>query len=210
MKFSAKASKDFETVPAGNHVAICNALVDLGIQPGSGMYPDPRHQIYIRFELPTERVSYERDGVKVEGPMSIGRTLTASMSEKANLRKLIESWFGKKFPSDDAAADFDVKALLGKKCLLNITHTEKNQKVYANIGNATPIPKGFPADFEQHNKSLYFSLNSPDQKVFDALPKWLQEKIDNRIQSQPQSHHNESHDERNPPPDDEFNDSVPF
>ena len=71
----------------------------------------------------------------------IGRTFTASMSEKANLRKLIESWFGKKFPNDEAAADFDCTKLLGYKCLLNVTHTEKGQKTYANVANATPIPK---------------------------------------------------------------------
>src|SRR5687768_6847948 len=107
MKFPAKASVDFAAVPAGNHVAICNAVVDLGMQPGSGMYPDPKHQVYVRFELPTERVKYVKDGNEVEGPMSIGKTFTASMSEKANLRKFIESWFSKKFQNDNAASDFD-------------------------------------------------------------------------------------------------------
>lgn len=212
MKLPATATKDFEITPAGNHIAIANALVDLGVQPGSGMYPQPRHQIYIRFELPTERIEYEKDGKKIEGPMSIGRSFTASMGEKANLRKFIEGWFGKKFQSDDAAADFDLKTILGKKCLLNVTHTEKGQKVYANITNATPLPKGMVADQPQHNKSLYFSLNSPDLKMFDSLPKWLQEKIDKRIQSQPQSHVGDF-DERNPPPptDDDFDDkNLPF
>lgn len=181
MKFPAKASVDFEVVPSGNHVAICNAIVDLGLQPGSGMYPDPKHQVYIRFELPTERVRYQKDGKEIEGPMSIGRTMTASMSEKANLRKFIESWFGKKFPSDDVAADFDLGKLLGCKCLLNVTHTEKGQKVYANIANATPIPKGMTADYPQHNISLYFSLDEPDDNAFNALPEWLRKKISERL-----------------------------
>lgn len=186
MKFAAKASADFEQVPAGNHIAICNAIVDLGIQPGRGMYPDPKHECYVRFELPTERVSYQKDGKDHEGPMSIGRTFTASMSEKANLRKFIEGWFGKKFPNDDAAADFDLKHVLAKRCLLNVTHTEKGGKTYANVTSAAPIPKGMPVDHAQHNPSLYFSLETPDDKVFDKLPKWIQEKIQNRIpESQP-------------------------
>lgn len=210
MKFPAKASKDFEMVPAGNHIAICTGVIDLGIQPGSGMYPDPKHQVYIRFELPTETISYEKDGQQVTGPMSVGRTLTASMSEKANLRKLIESWFGKKFPSDDAAADFDVKTLLGRKCLLNVTHTEKGGKVYANIANATPIPKGMSADHPQHNPSVYFSLASSDQATFDKLPKWLKEKIDGRIvEEEKRTKPGDSFDERNPPPA-EFDDDIPF
>lgn len=189
MKFAAKATADFAVVPAGNHVAICNAIVDLGLQPGSGMYPDPKPQVYLRFELPTERITYQKDGRDVEGPMSIGATYTASMSEKANLRKLIESWFGKKFPNDDAAADFDCKALLGRKCLLNVTHKEKGQKTYANIANATPIPKGMTADYSQHNPSIYFSLEAPDQAAYDKLPEWLRNKIDARITDEPKAGH---------------------
>lgn len=181
MKYPAKATADFAICPSGNHVAICNAVVDLGMQPGSGMYPDPKHQVYVRFELPTEQITYTKDGNEITGPMSIGRTFTASMSEKANLRKFIESWFGKKFPTDDAAADFDCALLLGKKCLVNVTHTEKEQKTYANIANATPIPKGMPAEFAQQNPSLCFDLSAPDDAAFSKLPEWLQKKIQERL-----------------------------
>lgn len=212
MKFQAKASADFEIIPAGNHVAICNAVIDLGMQPGRGQYPAPRHEVFIRFETPTERVNYTKDGKDIEGPMSIGRSFTASMSEKANLRKFIESWFGKKFPSDEAAADFDFRNILGRKCLLNVTHTEKVNKVYANIQNATPIPKGMTADYQQHNKSLYFDLSSPDQVTYQALPEWLRKKIDSRITEEKMvADYAAGRDERNPPPMDDFSDeSIPF
>lgn len=183
MKFSAKGSKDFEAAPAGNFVAICNAIIDLGMQPGRGQYPDPKPQVYLRFELPTERVTFTKDGASIEGPMSIGRDFTASMSEKANLRKFVESWFGKKFPGDEAASNFDFRQLLGRKCLVNITHTEKAGKTYANIANATPIPKGMPAEHKQHNESLFFDLgDSSTHKAFDKLPEWLRKKIDARIE----------------------------
>lgn len=182
MKFSAKGSSNFEAAPAGNFAAICNAVIDLGMQPGRGQYPDPKPAVYIRFELPTKRTKYQKDGVEIEGPMSIGRDFTASMSEKANVRKFIESWFGKKFANDTAAADFDFKKLLGCKCLLNITHTEKGGKTYANIANATPIPEGMPTDFKQYNESLFFDLaDNSTHKVFDKLPEWLRKKIDARI-----------------------------
>lgn len=210
MKFPAKSTAEFEIVPAGNHVAICNAVVDLGLQPGSGMYPDPKHQVYLRWELPTERIKYQRDGKEIEGPMSIGRTFTASMSEKANLRKLIESWFGKKFPNDESAADFDCSKLLGRACLLNVTHTEKGQKTYANVANATPIPKGMTAEYPQHNASLMFSLDAPEQHVYDALPEWLRKKIDERLREE--KHEKDpgysADDERRA--DDDLNDDIPF
>lgn len=208
MKFAAKASADFQICPAGNHIAICNAIVDLGLQPGRGQYPAPKPQVYLRFELPTERISYEKDGKQIEGPMSIGRDFTASMGEKANLRKFIESWFGKRFPSDEAAADFDCKQLLGRKCLLNVTHTEKGTKVYANIQNATPIPKGMPAEFAQHNRSLYFDLSAPDQIAYQSLPEWIRKKIDGRLQEEPRK--TGAQDERTPPPEDFGDDEIPF
>jgi hypothetical protein len=184
MKFPAKTSQDFEIAPAGTHVAICNAVVDLGLQPGRGMYPDPKPEVYIRFELPTEIVKYTKDGQEITGPMSIGRRFTASMSEKANLRKFIEGWFSKKFPDDVAAAGFDCKDLLGRKCLLNIGHStgKSNGKQYANIVSASPIPKGMPVEYTQHNASLYFSLETPDDAAFNALPAWLQKTVNERVQ----------------------------
>jgi hypothetical protein len=154
------------------------------MQEGSERYPDPKHQLYIRFETPTERVSYLKDGVGIEGPMSIGRTFTASMHEKANLRKFVESWFGKAFPSDELASDFDFKKLLGKKCLLNVTHTERGGHTYANIVSAAPIPKGMKSDYTQHNTPIYYSLEKPDEQMFKTLPEWLQKKLDNRIEEE--------------------------
>lgn len=209
MKFPAKASADFEIVPSGNHIAICNAIVDLGMQPGSGQYPDPKRQVYVRFELPTERIKYKKDGSDLEGPMSIGRSFTASMSEKANLRKFVESWFGKKFPSDDHAADFDLGNLLGRKCLLNVTHTEKAQKTYANINAATPIPKGMSADYQQHNESLYYSLDEHNQQTYMALPEWLRKKIEGRIQM-PASERVRDDDPVAVETAGEFDDDIPF
>lgn len=213
MKFAAKASADFDIAPAGNHVGICNGIIDLGLQPGRGQYPAPKHEVYMRFELPTERITYTKDGREVDGPMTIGRSFTASMNEKANLRKFIESWFGKKFPTDGEAENFDCKALLGRKCLLNVTHTEKGPKVYANINAATPIPKGMTADYAQANRSLYFDLDAPDQLAYQALPEWLRKKIDGRLteETAPKSGgSNDGTDERNPPPAEDFNDDIPF
>jgi len=211
MKFPAKKTSDFTIVPAGNHVGICNAVVDLGMQKGSGMYPAPKRQVYIRFELPSERVKYMKDDKEIEGPMSIGATMTASMSEKANLRKFIESWFGKKFPNGTAAADFDLKVLLTRRCLLNITHTDKGDKTYANIANATPLPKGMVSNEPQHNPTIYFSLDDTDQtamdKAYDLLPEWLRKKIDERL---PEEEPERNKEEALQGAAEDFNDDIPF
>jgi hypothetical protein len=186
MKFPVKSGQDYAIVSAGNHVAICNAVIDLGLQPGSQMYPDPKPQVYLRFEIPTEQIKYIKDGAETEGPMSIGSSFTASMHPKSKLRKFVEGWFGKKFPSDEVAGDFEFKKLLGRECLLNITHNERESKIYANIVSAAPIPKGMKADYKQHNESLYFTLDKPDAAVFEKLPEWLRTKINTRLADNPE------------------------
>jgi hypothetical protein len=180
LKYPAKASAgDFEPVPAGTHIAICNMVVDLGIQPGSGMYPKPKRQVYIRYELPNERIDFEKDGKKQNGPAVVGKSYTASMNEKANLRKDLESWRGKSF-SDEEAEQFDVASILGKPCMLSITHTQKDGKTYANITNVSKLMKGVDS------KSLIPEVNpvyyGPDNTaVYQQLPEWLRKKIDAQI-----------------------------
>jgi hypothetical protein len=182
MKFQAKGGSDFKIPPAGNHVAICNMVVDLGIQPGRGQFPEPRPEVYIRFELPNEQHTYkDKEGREVTAPMVIGQTFTASMSTKANLRKFIESWRGENFAKDEEAAAYDFVKLPGKKCLLNVIHVERSGKTYANIKSATPMPKGMTDASKQHNPTVYFSLEAPVDKDFDKVPQWLQKKIRERI-----------------------------
>lgn len=169
---------DFKRVPAGTHLAVCNLVADLGIQPGSGMYPDPKRQVVIRWEVPGERVEYEKEGQKVEGPQTISRTLTASMNEKAGLRKMLESWRGRKF-TDEEAANFDVSSILGKACLLSVTETEKGSETYSNVGNVSPLIKGMVSPGAE-NPLLYYGEDDTSQ--LQAMPKWIREKIEKQLE----------------------------
>lgn len=171
---------DFKRVPAGTHLAICTLVADIGLQPGSSMYPDPKRQVVLRWEVPGERVEYEKDGQRMEGPLTISRTLTASMNEKAGLRKLLESWRGKKF-TDAEAAKFDVSTVLGKACLLNVTETEKGGETYSNVSGVSPLIKGMTAPSAE-NPLVLFDPDSASQADYDALPKWIREKVANAIQ----------------------------
>lgn len=168
---------DFKRLPAGSHVAVCNLVADLGMQPGSGQYPEPKRQLLIRWEVPEERVEYEKDGRKIEGPLTISRTFTASMNEKATLRKLLENWRGKKF-SDEEAGRFDVASILGKPCLLSVSETVKGENTYSNVSGVSPLIKGMVAP-KPENELLYYA--SDDQRAFEKLPKWVREKIDGQL-----------------------------
>jgi len=178
MKFKASGGgEDFKRCPAGSHIAVCNMVADVGLQPGSRMYPNPKHKIYVRFEVPAERVEYEKDGKKIEGPITIGSYYTASMSEKATLRKHLEGWRSRKF-TDAEAEDFDVSTILGKACMLSVVETESDGKTYSNIANIGAVPKGLPA-MQAENGLLYYAPDN--QAQYSNLPEWLQKKIGEQL-----------------------------
>ena len=189
---------NFKRVPAGTHLAICNVVADLGMQPGSQMYPAPKRKVALRFEIPSERVEYEKDGKKIEGPQTITATFTASMGEKANLRKFLEGWRGKKF-SDDEASKFDVSSVLGKACLLNVTETERGGETYSNASNASPLLKGMEVP-KPENPLVYYAEDNRSQ--FDQLPKRIKEKIEGQLTAEQTSvPHEANHD---------LDDDIPF
>lgn len=168
---------DFKTVSSGTHIAVCNLVADLGVQPGSGMFPTPKRQVYIRFEVPAERVDYEKDGQKLNGPIVIGQFFTASMHEKSNLRKQLEGWRGKKF-TDEEASIFDVSTILGKGCMLSVVENVKGDKTYSNIAAIINLPKGTAAP-KAENPLLYYAED--DTRSLNFLPPWIQEKIAKQI-----------------------------
>ena len=197
--------KDFKKVPPGAHFAICNMVVDCGLQ--EGYQKKPQHKIYLRWEVPDERVSYEKDGATIEGPCSIGRFYTLSLSEKANLRKDLENWRGRSFTADELKG-FDIESVLGKCCQIMVTHDTDGGKTYANITGVMGVSKDQKARVstaKAENELLSFGLDQPDQKKFDKLPNWIKEKIEGRI----------SPEETKPAPaavvaDDDFDDDIPF
>lgn len=174
---SDKGGTDFKPVPAGTHVGICVMVIDQGIQPGGKF--KPTRKVYLRWELPNERTEWkDRDGNVHSGPMIIGKQYTLSLSEKANLRADLESWRGRSFTEQELKG-FDVINVLGKACMIGVTHNTVGTKTYANVSAVMGLPKGttVPA---AHNKPVSYSPDEHNQAVYDALPDWLKESISNR------------------------------
>src|SRR5687767_15519142 len=90
--------KDFDPVPEGSHLAVCDMFVDLGLQDSRF---GAKHKIYLRWQIPALRVEFERDGQQVNAPMSIGATYTLSLSEKSNLRPMLQAWRGRAFTPEE-------------------------------------------------------------------------------------------------------------
>lgn len=178
LKYSSKGGGDFKGVAAGNYIAVCDLVADLGLQPGRGMFPDPKFQVHIRFEIPGERIKYEKDGKQLEGPRVIGRNYTAAMGKKANLRKDLESWRGRAF-TDEEAGNFDIGSILGKPCMVNVIEKESGGKTYSNIGSISALPKGILVPVAENAPLLYDPNTADAADVLAKLPNWLQEKIKN-------------------------------
>jgi hypothetical protein len=139
----------------------------------TGQFPGKKRKVQFIFELPTELHEFERgDGLK---PFYARSIYNLSMNEKAVLRRDIESWAGKKM-SNEIAENFDIFTLLGKPCMVNITHVNKGDATYANIIGMSPVPKGLvcPPAF---NSALCYNTEEHDEDVFNQLPEFIQDKI---------------------------------
>lgn len=178
---STNSGSSFEPIPAGTHVARCYSMIFLGtIKTDFQGQEKWQPKVQITFELPLEkRVFKEENG---EQPFVKSKEYTLSLGDKANLRKDLESWRGKKF-SDDEAKGFDICKLLGKACMISIVHTEKNGNTYANIGSISGLPKGMTCP-EQINPTFEFSVTEFDEDKFQHLPQFLQDKVKGSIEFQ--------------------------
>lgn len=168
------SGEDFKLVSPGMHPAVCDMMVDLGLQEQkSQLYGDSiKHQVYIRWQVPGERLEYEKDGVTVEGPMTIGGYYTLSLSEKANLRKILQGWRGQEFTKEEAAA-FDIAKVLGKPCTLNVLHkTGGDGKVRAKIDSVGPPMKGIPPATLEGEPILYDG-GEEDSPMWAKLRPWM-------------------------------------
>ena len=166
---------DFDPVPEGSHPAVCDMFVDFGLQETTGKYAGKiQHKVYLRWQIPSLRLNYEKDGQKVEGPMSIGSTYTLSLHEKAALRKLLTQWRGRAFTQEELRK-FDVTTVVGAPCLISVSHNPKQDGgVYANVDGAIKIPAGMEPPVLEGETIIY---DQDNQGTYEQLRPWMQEKL---------------------------------
>lgn len=173
-KARQKGNGDYQPIPVGVHRGVASLMVDLGMQ-GGGKF-DPAFKVAIGFQLV--------DVLNDKGePREITQTYTNSMNKKANLRKLIETWFGKQFPTEESAENFDLQQLLGRPALVNVVHTERSGKTYANISAVMSLPAGTEKP-ELKGGTLFYSdtLDQSERSAaFAKLPEWLRKKVDEQL-----------------------------
>ena len=166
-----------ELVPQGNYVARCYQMIEIGtVKEEYKGVPKEHQKVRIGWEFPLELRVF--DEAKGEQPLVISNKYTVSMGDKANLRKVLESWRGKAFTEEEAKA-FDITKLLGVPCFLNVIHktSEDGSKTYANIASVTPLPKGIECP-PQVNPMFVLSYDEFDYKKFMDLPDFIKEEME--------------------------------
>lgn len=171
---STKTESSFTPVPEGNHIARIYSIIHIGTTERETQWGlKQQNKIRITWELLNEM----RDFNGEMKPLVISQEYTISFGEKANLRKMIDGLLGKdaqKFIEDDT---FDIESLLGRYCMVNVQHTSKGDKTYANVVSVAPVPKGIelPDKFNE-DFILNYSDKWSDEK-FSKLPDFIKDKM---------------------------------
>jgi hypothetical protein len=138
---SEPTQKDWERPEDGQYVGVIVDVIDLGeVQTGFGLKP----KVQIKWML---------DTLNSEGePYFVSAFYTASLHEKANLRKALKSILGA-----DVSGQFDLEELLGINNQLVVETTESGEKTYTNIVAILKVPKGtqrlaIPDDFVRYSE----------------------------------------------------------
>jgi hypothetical protein len=184
MGFIAKDSGGegtFKKVPPGVYVARCYSLIDMGTQVSDGQYGSKeQHKIRIGFEIFGEDDNGSPLTIDMDGkmmPLTISKTYTLSLHEKAGLRKDLAAWRGRDFTEEEAKA-FDVSKLINAYCMVNVTTSENNGKTYTNIAGLTPLPQALKnAKPAPVHDPVMFDLDQPEWGIFQQLHEKLQEQI---------------------------------
>ena len=163
------ADSKFRPHPEGQFVGKCVDVIDLGekVEDFIGKPKKLSHKCAMVFR--TGEQNPENNEL-----IDIAGEYTVSMGEKANLRKILESWRGKAYTEEECDAGVPLHKLVGNFALLTIDQkTSSNNRKYARILSVTGIPKQMrstlPA-FEEYTRAEYWEeKKAAYQKEADAF-----------------------------------------
>lgn len=172
---SAENSGTFELPPAGAVAARCCRLIDLGSQESTF---EGKTSLKRKLLLTWELAELRTDG----SPFTISRRFGLSLHENSALRAFLQAWRGRPFTEAELAG-FDLRKLVNAPGLLNIAHTTRSGRDYANILSISPLPKGMEAP-ALAAPAVLFDIDDPDaadtletlseglQATITASPEW--------------------------------------
>ena len=158
---------NFPMLAEGSYAAVCYMLVDIGLQRNEA-YGNSSRKVIIGWELADEYV--EVDGEKK--PRVFSARYTASLNEKAILRRDLAAWRGRDF-TEAELAEFNLRNIISAPCMIQIIHKKANNgKTYANLASIMALPKGMAAP-KRTLDSVIFDIDESDAEDLAMLPEWI-------------------------------------
>jgi len=170
----------------GSYPARVVQIIDLGMQPGSTMYPEPKLKMEFRFEL-LDEFMVDKEGAELDSkPRWFSYELTYNadgyMGDRSNIYKVFDALGG---------FEKDLPELLNTPCMLSIAKalkadgkTEKNKIT----GVAAMREKDKATAVELKNPTLYFSMMDPDMEAWAKLSSKGQYSQQNKIKTSLELH----------------------
>lgn len=167
---AASGGGDYERPENGTYAARCIQVVELGTHDKTWEGKTKQvEELLIVWEL-SEKMEDGR-------PFVVNWRGTNSLSEKANLYKMLTAWRGKSFTKAELD-EFMLGKLLDAPCMLSVVTEEgKNGKEYTNVSSIMPLPKGMKAE-ERVNDLVDFGICDLGGEEWDKLYPWVQSLIE--------------------------------
>jgi len=140
-------------------------VIDLGTQENEYQGDISwKRQVLIIWEVPAETNGNNE-------PLTISKFYTLSLHEKSNLGNDLASWRGRPF-TDQERQGFDIAALCGVPCMLNVMEG-KNGK--PRVAAVLPAPKDSPVAEQYHNSVVFAITDWQENKreAFNQLPEGI-------------------------------------
>lgn len=136
----------FPTAPEGTFSAVCVDEIDLG-KVENKVFGGIRNMVRLVWQIDEEMD--DDTAAKFKMPRGsrhiIKQDYTASLDEKAKIRKHLQSWRGRAFTQQELLG-FDMETVVGVPCLLSIVHNSGSKGgTFANVEAVMRLTKGATA-----------------------------------------------------------------
>jgi hypothetical protein len=129
--------KVYTPAPAGAWQAVCVDVVDLG-EVDTEYKGEKKRKRMVKVVWQINETNAD-SGKR----FAVSRRYGAYLSDKATLRKDLQSWRGRPFTREELMG-FDLEVLIGVNCQLNIVHKDFEGSTFANVDAVMPLMKGMP------------------------------------------------------------------
>lgn len=106
----------------------------------------------------------------------VSREFALSAGPRSGLRKLLETWRGRPYASDDEARGTlsHPERLLDQACIVTVSVSPTG---WPKIESVVGLPMGVPAPEPLRWPPVRFTWAKPDRETFLGLPEWIQRKV---------------------------------